>query len=131
MVTLSYQDDRDRGRRKIAQVDARQLSNWLLLRYVWERGVRRIRQYGSPAHHGRGTQRPLVRRLPGLSPLERAAEGAEPLPEEEPEQADAQRCRWPCPACRSAVLSAVAWRRPAAQIRMTRDQLRQFTLPFR
>lgn len=129
MVTLSDQDCRDQERRTITPVHVHQFCNWLLLQYVWEEGVRK---YGSPAHHGRGTPRPLLGRLPGPSSRQPTPEGAEPPPQEEPEQADAQHRPWRCPAYRSAIFSAVAWQRLTApqSERLTRDQLRQLTLPF-
>lgn len=109
MVTLLDTDCWEQERPVITPVRVHQFCNWLLLQSLWEEGVRRIRQCGSAAH-------------------------AQRLPDEEPQEADAQRCPWPRLAWRSAVWSAVGCRRLTTAVhsrRLTRDRLRQLTLPFR
>ena len=83
-VLFSYKDYRDHARVKTARVPALELIDRFLL-HILPRHVRRIRNYGFLAPNQRGQKLPLIRRLLGLPPLERAAKGEEPFLEEEEE----------------------------------------------
>ena len=133
-MLFSYKDYRDHARVKTARVPALELIDRFLL-HILPRHVRRIRNYGFLAPNQRGQKLPLIRRLLGLPPLERAGKREEPLLEEEAEEeenAAAAQVRWSCPVCQVGVLVETIWPRPtiAQLMQLPLDQLRQYRLPF-